>query len=149
MAFARRVGELTKRDVRIPTDAQWEYAARAGTQTVVYTGDDDPAKLKAGWCSPNSGGHVHPVGEMPPNAFGLYDMIGNVREWTKDIHGDQDGKDAVDPEGPSSGENRISRGGAHTGRILVCRAAIRNVEPAAKRSSIIGVRLVVAVPLPK
>jgi len=70
-------------------------------------------------------------------------MIGNVREWTKDINGPMDGKDAVDPEGPASGENRTSRDGAFTGRNTVCRAAIRNVEPATKRSSIIGVRLIV------
>ena len=66
MAFAKKAGEVMKRDVRIPTDAQWEHAARAGTQTAVYTGDDDAAKDKAGWCGANSGGKVHPVGEKGP-----------------------------------------------------------------------------------
>src|SRR5205085_8305968 len=108
----------------------------------------EDAKAKAGWCGPGATDHkVHPVGDgKPPNAFGLYDMIGNVREWTKDIHADQDGKDAVDPEGPATGENRISRGGAFTGRPLVCRAAIRNVEPPTKESGIIGLRLIATVP---
>jgi formylglycine-generating enzyme required for sulfatase activity len=145
IAFAKKVAELTGRDVRIPTDAQWEYAARAGTQTVVYTGDDEDAKAKAGWCGPGSDKRVHEAGEKGANAFGLFDMIGNVREWTRDVHGDQDGKDAVDPEGPASGEMRISRGGAFTGQTLVCRAAIRNVEPHDKRTPIIGIRLVAAV----
>ena len=141
VAAGKRFGEVVKRDIRIPTDAQWEYAARAGTQTTVYTGNDEAAVHAAGWCGGNAD-KVHPVGEKPPNAFGLYDMIGNVREWTRDIHGPAAAVDAVDPEGPTTGDMRISRGGAFTGRILVCRAAIRNVEPATKKSSIIGLRLV-------
>lgn len=144
IAFARKLSQITKRDVRIPTDAQWEYAARAGTRTAVYAGDDEDAKARVGWCGPGSDKRVHEVGEKPPNGFGLYDMIGNVREWTRDIHGEQDGRDAVDPEGPRTGEMRISRGGAYTGQTLVCRAAIRNVEPATKRTPIIGLRIVVS-----
>jgi formylglycine-generating enzyme required for sulfatase activity len=141
LVVAKRFGEAVKRDIRIPTDAQWEYAARAGTQTTVYTGNDEAAVHSAGWCAGNSPQGAHPVGEKAPNAFGLYDMIGNVREWTHDVHGPAAAVDAVDPEGPAAGDMRISRGGAFTGRILVCRAAIRNVEPATKKSSIIGLRL--------
>jgi formylglycine-generating enzyme required for sulfatase activity len=141
LVVAKRFGQAVKRDVRIPTDAQWEYAARAGTQTTVYTGNDEAAVHSAGWCGGNSQA-VHPIGEKVPNAFGLYDMIGNVREWTRDVHGPAAAVDAVDPEGPTTaGDMRISRGGAFTGKILVCRAAIRNVEPATKKSTIIGLRL--------
>ena len=141
MAAARRFGEVVKRNIQLPTDAQWEYAARAGTQTTVYTGNDEAAVHAAGWCARNTD-KVHPVGEKLPNAFGLYDMIGNVREWTRDVHGPAAAVDAVDPQGPATGDMRISRGGAFTGQILVCRAAIRNVEPATKKSAIIGLRLV-------
>jgi formylglycine-generating enzyme required for sulfatase activity len=141
VVVAKRFGEKVQRDIRIPTDAQWEYAARAGTQTMVYTGNDEAAVHAAGWCGGNSPQGVHPVGEKPPNAFGLYDMIGNVREWTRDVHGPAVAVDAVDPEGPTTGDMRISRGGAFTGKLLVCRAAIRNVEPATKKSTIIGLRL--------
>lgn len=142
LVAAKRFGEAVKRDIRIPTDAEWEYAARAGTQTTVYTGNDEAAVHAAGWCGGNAKG-AHPIGEKPPNAFGLYDMIGNVREWTLDIHGPAAAVDAVDPQGPTTGgDMRISRGGAFTGKLLVCRAAIRNVEPKIKKSSIIGLRLV-------
>jgi formylglycine-generating enzyme required for sulfatase activity len=140
-AAAQRFGKVLKRNVRLPTDAEWEYAARAGTQTTVYTGNDQAAVHAAGWCGRNTD-KAHPIGEKLPNAFGLYDMIGNVREWTRDVHGPAAAVDAVDPVGPATGDMRISRGGAFTGQILVCRAAIRNVEPATKKSAIIGLRLV-------
>lgn len=146
VAAARRISEVLERDIRIPTDAQWEYAARAGTTTTVYTGNDEAAVHAAGWCGQKADDpdrRVHPVGEKPPNAFGLYDMIGNVREWTLDPHGPYPAGEE-DPQGPAEGAMRISRGGAFTGRLTVCRAAIRNEEPATKKSSIIGLRLVMA-----
>jgi formylglycine-generating enzyme required for sulfatase activity len=146
VAAARRISEVLKRDIRVPTDAQWEYAARGGTTTTVYTGNDEAAVHAAGWCGQKADDpdrHVHAVGEKPPNAFGLYDMIGNVREWTLDPHGPYPAG-VEDPQGPAEGAMRISRGGAFTGRLTVCRAAIRNEEPATKKSSIIGLRLVMA-----
>ncbi|MEO6239594.1 MAG: SUMF1/EgtB/PvdO family nonheme iron enzyme [Vicinamibacterales bacterium] len=141
LALAKRASGLLKRDIRVPSDAEWEYAARGGTETTVYTGNDQAAVWAAGWCGGNADGRVHAVGEKAPNAFGLHDMIGNVREWTRDLYGPYDAKDAIDPAGPAAGDSRISRGGAFTGRLLVCRAAIRNVEPTTKSSPIIGLRL--------
>lgn len=141
IAAAKRASEVLKRDFRVPTDAQWEYAARAGTTTTVYTGNDEAAVHAAGWCGGNGDHRVHAVGEKAPNAFGLYDMIGNVREWTRDVYGPHDAISEVDPTGPAEGDMRISRGGAYTGRLLVCRAAIRNVEPPTKKNGIIGLRL--------
>jgi formylglycine-generating enzyme required for sulfatase activity len=141
VAFARHASEALKRPLRLPTDAEWEYAARAGTGTMVYTGNDEAAVYAAGWCGGNGDHRMHAVGEKPPNAFGLFDMIGNVREWTQDIYGPESTGDVTDPTGPTQGDLRISRGGAYTGRLAVCRAAIRNVEPPTKSNGIIGVRL--------
>jgi formylglycine-generating enzyme required for sulfatase activity/pimeloyl-ACP methyl ester carboxylesterase len=148
VADARRMSDVLGRDIRVPTDAQWEYAARAGTTTTVYTGNDAEAVHAAGWCGGNADRRVHAVGEKAPNAFGLYDMIGNVREWTLDAHGPYPAR-AQDPVAPMKGDLRISRGGAFTGQILVCRAAIRNVEPATKKSPIIGLRLVMETTPPR
>ena len=97
------------RQYRLPTEAEWEYAARAGT-TGKYAGElDDMA-----WYYANSGGETHPVGQKQPNAWGLYDMHGNVWEWCRDWY-DKDyyGRSlAVDPQGPSSGSSRVMRGGS-------------------------------------
>jgi len=104
-----RVGET----VRLPTEAEWEYACRAGTKTRFYTGDSRKDLAKAGWCRENSGGKPHPVGQKMPNGWGLYDMHGNVVEWCWDWFGaDYYGESpAADPTGPRSGKTRVRRGG--------------------------------------
>jgi len=92
---------------RLPTEAEWEYAARAGTTSARY-GD-----LNAiAWCAMNSGDRPHPVGQKAPNAFGLYDMLGNVGEWCQDWLDASyyQHSPAVDPTGPSSGQHRAVRG---------------------------------------
>lgn len=96
---------------RLPTEAEWEYACRAGTTTRFYTGDDEEDVLRAGWVSENSDKEVHPVGQKEPNNFGLYDMHGNAGEWCSDWFGDYSSEDQVDPQGPNAGEKRVLRGG--------------------------------------
>ena len=93
---------------RLPTEAEWEYAARCGTDTA-WAGSSDSTEVA--WTMENSGGRPHPVGELPPNACGLYDMSGNMWEWGNDWY-DLALADAVDPTGPEFGEERISRGGS-------------------------------------
>ncbi len=123
-AFCKKASELLKCTIELPTEAQWEYACRAGTQTVFYTGNDDAALDKAGWYSVNSGGRVHVGGEKTPNAFGLYDMLGNVRELCSDYFEPYNEKDATDPRGPDNGEKHISRGGAYPAVMsAICRCA--------------------------
>jgi formylglycine-generating enzyme required for sulfatase activity len=140
-AFCKKASALLKCSIDLPTEAQWEYACRAGTQTVFYTGNDDAALDKAGWYSANSGGRVHAGGEKAPNAFGLYDMLGNVRELCSDFFAPYEEKDATDPRGPENGEKHISRGGAYPAVMsAICRCASRTPEPLTRKNAIIGIR---------
>ncbi len=128
---------------RLPTEAEWEYACRSGTQTDLYSGNllnprgdclpDQPEELnldRVAWYCLNSDRRSHPVGSKEPNAFGLYDMHGNVCEWVGDYF--EDGYYArsprVNPQGPASGEFRIVRGGCHSFGIGLQRAARRFVD---------------------
>ncbi|MCX6633601.1 MAG: SUMF1/EgtB/PvdO family nonheme iron enzyme, partial [Acidobacteria bacterium] len=105
---------------RLPTEAEWEYAARAGT-TDKYAGAS--ALGDAAWYDSNSGGTTHPVGQKRPNAWGLYDMLGNVWEWCQDWYGDYSSGAVDNPTGPSSGSQRIVRGGSWYGLAWLVRVS--------------------------
>ena len=115
----------------LPTEAQWEYACRAGTTAALNNGkmvsgrEHCPNLDEVGWYYGNSGGLPHPVGEKRPNAWGLYDMHGNVFEWCRDWYDFYDG-DATDPRGPASGLHRVFRGGCWNLPAVDCRSACRN-----------------------
>ena len=106
----------------LPTEAQWEYACRAGS-TGPFAGTGDLAEM--GWCSYNGGEKTHPVGQKKPNAWNLYDMHGNVCEWCADWYGTYEG-DSTDPTGPASGESRVLRGGGWDNGPRDSRSASRN-----------------------
>ena len=117
---------------RLPTEAEWEYAARAGTTTDTYAGDvtepngNDPVVNGIAWYDENSGGRTHPVGQKAPNGFGLYDMLGNVYEWVGDWYGTYPGGAVTDPAGPGSGSYRVIRGGSWGNFAGFCRSAVRD-----------------------
>jgi formylglycine-generating enzyme required for sulfatase activity len=112
----------------LPTEAQWEYACRAGSTTRYYFGDDESQVVEYAWCEKNSDKRTHPVGEKKPNAWGLYDMDGNVWQWCADAwdpgfyaHSPTD-----DPTGPTTGGARVIRGGSWFNPALICRTADRS-----------------------
>ena len=124
--FIRRLNAAVGEErYRLPTEAEWEYAARAGTSGDRYGNLDAIA-----WYSGNSGDRTHPVGRKAPNAWGLYDMLGNVWEWTQDWYGDYPGGSVTDPQGSASGSERVFRGGSWGNNARSCRASYRiNYSP--------------------
>ena len=123
---------------RLPTEAEWEYACRAGTQTPFYSGN---SVNDAGWHSGNSGGKTHPVGEKQPNSWGLYDMHGNVLEWCWDWLGNYTGEAQTDPQGVSSGKDRVYRGGSWYFTALQTRSAFRFGNTPSLRIFFVGFRV--------
>ncbi|MHC4502712.1 MAG: LamG-like jellyroll fold domain-containing protein, partial [Planctomycetota bacterium] len=128
---------------RLPTEAEWEYACRAGTRTEYNTGQGEAALVKAGWYSRNSGGKTSPVGKKAPNALGLHDMHGNVSEIVQDRAGRYSARPAVDPRGPSEGWNRVHRGGSWKTEAGSCRSASRGNDNPGLRRTDNGFRCVV------
>ncbi|MCH8475312.1 MAG: formylglycine-generating enzyme family protein [Opitutales bacterium] len=125
----------------LPSEAQWEYACRAGTQTRFNTGDNIWNLEQAGWYRANSRGRTHPVGLKKPNEWGLYDMHGNVREWTRSWLGRYPGGVVSDFTGPAGGLLRVNRGGSWSITGQFCRSAYRHGNKPSFRYNNLGFRL--------
>jgi formylglycine-generating enzyme required for sulfatase activity len=121
---------------RLPTEAEWEYAARAGTTTQYFFGDDADNLGRYAWYKDNSGEKTHPVGQKEPNPWGLYDMHGNVYEWVQDWYDENYyvRSSASDPRGPSGGKERVVRGGVWYREASYLRSARRYGFPPEVRS---------------
>jgi len=145
-AFCKKASEKTGLVVRLPTDAEWERACRAGTKTTYYTGDTDADLDRAGWYGGNSKGATHPAGQKVANAWGVYDMHGNVWEWCADWFEEYKGESAVDPHGPAEGQYRVLRGGSWDFDPGRCRSAYRFGGTPGYRSHYFGFRVVWLVP---
>ncbi|HEY3324997.1 MAG TPA: SUMF1/EgtB/PvdO family nonheme iron enzyme [Planctomycetota bacterium] len=145
VAFCKKVSKKTGLIVRLPTDAEREYACRAGTTTLYYTGDSEDDLDKAAWYGVYSFGTTHPVGQKLPNAWGLYDMHGNVWEWCSDWYEEYKPDAVINPQGPSEGLRRVLRGSAWNHLAPDCRAAYRiGFYPTVSESDV-GFRMVVDV----
>ena len=132
----------------LPTEAQWEYACRAGMTTALNNGLNLTSKDgrcphldEVAWYGENSDRKTHPVGQKKPNAWGLYDMHGNVYEWCNDLYADYPSRAVTDPTGPASGSNRVLRGGSWDNNAQYCRSAFRYGNDPSNRNSNVGFRV--------
>ncbi len=142
MELARWLSKKGKGDFDLPTEAQWEYACRAGSKAAYCFGDDPQQLNEYAWFSENSGRGTHPVGTRKPNAWGLHDMHGNVWEWCSDWYGEYPDGPSVDPKGPDKGSGRVVRGGSWYEHADLCRAAFRLDFVPSDRFDSLGFRLV-------
>ena len=123
--FLKKLSKKEGKEYRLPTEAEWEYACRAGSTTRYYFGDDEAKLGDYATYKDQLHGKARPVGEKKPNAWGLYDMHGNVWEWCQDWYGPYAKDAVVDPTGPAQGVVRVLRGGSAGATPLVCRSALR------------------------
>lgn len=141
--FISKLNQMTRKNYRLPTEAEWEFAARGGNKShgYEYSGSDGIASVA--WYSGNSSGETHPVGTKNPNELGLYDMSGNVREWCQDWYSSYPSYLQANPTGSISGSFRVSRGGSWLSYdAKYCRVSYRFNSTPGGRSYDLGLRLV-------
>jgi len=151
VAFCQWLSQKEGKPYRLPTEAEWEYACRAGSTTPYHTGDTLPKpfhkNVKNSWFPApdrSKGDEVVPltVEQTPPNAWGLYDMHGNVEEWCADWHGPYQSGEHTDPVGPADGNFRVTRGGSHSTLLQYLRSAYRSGMLTEDKTWLVGFRVV-------
>jgi formylglycine-generating enzyme required for sulfatase activity len=142
-------GRLTSAyEYRLPTEAEWEYACRAGTTNLYSFGDDAAVADQYAWTSENSNGKTHPVGQKRPNPWGLYDMHGNVWEWTLDWFMPYPASDLTDPTGPAQGKFKVFRGGGWNNEVAMARSANRFMMNSSNGIYFVGFRVALGTKRP-
>jgi len=143
--FIRKLNEKTGKTYRLPTEAEWEYAARGGSKTSGYRYSGGNNIDKVAWYRDNSELETHSVGGRQPNELGIYDMSGNVWEWVNDRYGVYGSSPENDPQGPLAGPNRVYRGGSWDDGAEECRVTDRDYYYPSYRSYTLGFRLALSV----
>jgi formylglycine-generating enzyme required for sulfatase activity len=142
--FITALNDMTEKNYRLPTEAEWEFAARGGNSSQGYKYSGSNTIGDVAWYSGNSGSSTHIVGTKVPNELGIYDMSGNVWEWVNDWYGSYSNGAQTDPIGPSSGSFRVIRGGSWRYGAGICRVSFRNNNYPDYRNSDLGFRLAVS-----
>jgi formylglycine-generating enzyme required for sulfatase activity len=142
-AFCDWATKKSGRTVRLPTEAEWEYACRAGTKATWSYGEDEGVAADYGWIDRNSGGQPHAVGQKKPNPAGFFDMHGNVWEWCVDFYNENYYRNSpeIDPAGPAAGKARVLRGGSWLNPPADCRSANRGRLVPNYRGANVGFRI--------
>ena len=139
--FIPRLNKITGKTFRLPTEAEWEYAARGGNQSKGYKYSGSNAIGDVAWYADNASYMTHPVGTKSPNELGIYDMSGNVFEWCSDWEGSYSSTAQTNPTGASSGSNRVLRGGGWGSLARICRVSHRGSDTPSRRFNDYGFRL--------
>ena len=142
--FLSKLNRITGKTFRLPTEAEWEYAARGGNKSRGYQYSGSNNTLDVAWFRDNSGSNTHAVGTKQPNELGIYDMSGNVGEWCQDWHGLYNSSSQVNPTGANSGPYRVFRGGGWFYVAWSCRSSFRYIYEPDDRDTTLGLRLVLS-----
>jgi len=139
--FISKLNQLTGQKFRLPTEAEWEYAARGGKQSKGYKYSGSNTLADVAWYRDNSSSKTHPVATKLPNELGLYDMSGNVWEWCQDRKGSYSSSSQTNPTGPTSGSDRVYRGGSWFNDARGCRVSCRTSYTPSGKLNNLGFRL--------
>ena len=139
--FITKLNQLTGNSFRLPTEAEWEFAAKGGTKSKGYTYSGSNTLGNVAWYTENSSNKTHPVAQKQANELGIYDMTGNVWEWCQDWYGSYSSSAQTNPTGPSSGSGRVLRGGILIDDASSCRSATRFCDGPSYISGAYGFRL--------